>query len=291
MSEKRLPDARAALASLRTNGNQFETVPLAPRPLGGVTFPHPRDGNRPVEADPRVLAASGQIYLADERLRRAVHSAGGRTASLRAGADFLMQTFAQPRLVWGVSGYATIGYPCTSQADTLVALYRYLANNGRRPVLVCDGAAGAGVLGISGVLAAEHSIPTLGITPLQGMSTMAPRTHMLVYGDTYQQREVIVGLVPDILVIVGGGPGAQREGVATLNSGGRVLLLDDPRNSSIPWRTVPEMALAVREKRMLVRGKLDEIPAAASELRDVAVRTMRSFRDSRLRAIRRRFGI
>lgn len=290
MSEASLPSAHDALASLRANGNQFKTVPLAPRPMGGVTFLHPRNGERPVAADPRVLAATGQFYIANEVLRHAVHRAGGRTNSLRAAAEFMSQLFAQPRLIWGVSGFATIGYPCGLQADQLTALYRYLAVDRRRPVLVCDGAAGAGVLGISGVLAAECGIQTLGVTPLQGMSTMAPRDHMLVYGDTYQQREAIVGLLPDILVIVGGGVGAQREGVATLNSGGRVLLIDDLVNSSIPWPTVPEMALAVREKRMLICGKLDEIPTYAERLRVAARKLAPTFRPNRLVALRRRFG-
>lgn len=289
MSVKRLPSAQVALASLRENGNQFQTVPLVPEPMEGVTYLHAKKGVRAVEADPRVLAATGQFYVANEMLRRAIHQKGGRVESLQSGVSFIKQAYAQRRVVWGVSGFASIGYPCNVQADQLAVFYDYLASQ-HRDAIVCDGAAGAGVLGISGVMAEARGITTLGVTPLQGMSTMAPRTHMLVYGDTYQQREVIVGLLPDILVIVGGGPGAEREGVATLKSGGRVLLLDDPDNSSIPWRAVPEMMQAVGEKRMLVRGQLDEIVGAASELHAVAARAVRGLRPARFTELRRRFA-
>lgn len=290
MSETSLPSARAALASLRANGNQFETVPLAPRPLGGVTFLHPRDGRRAVAADSRVLAATGQFYAGNEKLRGAIQAAGGRAASLRAAASLVQRAFAQPLLVWGVSGFATIGYPCSGETDALEVLYRYLAAGRRRPFAVCDGAAGAGVLGINGVLAATHGIDTVGVTPLQGMSTMAPRTHMLVYGDTYQQREVIIGLLSDVLVVDGGGLGAQREALATLNAGGRVLSLGEPNEDITPWRSVPEIALALREQRMLICPKLDEIPAYAERVRDAAARTIRAFRPSRLVALHRRLS-
>jgi len=289
MSVKKLPSAQVALASLRKNGNQFQTAPLVPQPMGGVTYLHPKKGVRAVEADSRVLAATGQFYAANETLRHAIQQNGGRAEPLQFGTSFIKQMYALRRVVWGVSGFASIGYPCSVQADQLAVFYDYLASC-HRDAIVCDGAAGAGVLGISGVMAEERGITTLGVTPLQGMSTMAPRTHMVVYGDTYQQREVIVGLLPDILVIFGGGPGSEREGVATLEGGGRVLLVDDPDHSSIPWRTVPQMLQAVGEKRMLVCGGLDEIAAAARKLHASAAHTVRSLRPTRFSALRHHFA-
>ncbi|HJP81820.1 MAG TPA: hypothetical protein VJ841_05480 [Candidatus Saccharimonadales bacterium] len=284
MSKASLPSAKTALASLRKNGNQFEAVPLVPEPLGGVTYPH-HGSDRTVAADPRVLRATGRVYVADRTLRIAVHEAGGKTDSLLAGAAFLARVFAQPRLIWGVSGYASIGISCTHQADLLEAFYHHLTTNQRGTALVSDGAAGAGVLGISGVLAAEHNIPTFGVSPLEGMSTMAPRDHMVIYGNTYQEREKIVGLVPDLLLIVGGGDGSRREGVAALEAGSRVLLLD----SNIPWRTVPKMRDAVHSGKLLVRSRIDEIPAAATQLQDAALPTMAAARRARLGAIRHHF--
>lgn len=257
---------------------------MVPEPLGGVTYPH-NEGDRIVTADPRVLRATGRFYVADETLRAAVRMAGGWATSLLAGVAFLERVFAQPRLVWGVSGYASIGFSCGPQADLLETLYDYLATSCQHPELVVDGAAGAGVLGISGVLAAKQGIPTLGITPLEGMSSMASRDYMVVYGNTYQDREKIVGLVPDILVIVGGGIGSLREGIEALGAGSRVLLLD----SNIDWPNVPKMRHAVRRGQMLVRSHCDQIPAAVAELQDGILQTATTARRARLAAIRHHF--
>jgi predicted Rossmann-fold nucleotide-binding protein len=263
--------------------------------MGGVTFQHPREGVRPVQADSRVLRATGQLYMANETLRGAVHRAGGRTSSLRAAADLVEQTFAQPKLVWGVSGFASIGHPCGAQVDGLERLYRYLAVARRKPVLVCDGGTGAGALAISSVLASEHRITTLGVSPLQGLSSMSPRDHMFVYGQTYQDREVIVGLLPDVLVVFDGGDGSKREAIAAAKGGSRILLVTqtgdnrDPKLLVNSWQSDPDLALAVREKRMIICDSLDGIAAAAEEQRVVAVRSARTFRPTRLAAIRRRF--
>lgn len=297
MSEASLPGAQAALASLREDGNYFGTTPVAPQTIGGVTYLHPTEGNRSVAADPRVLRAIGHLYAADETLRRVVQATGPRTSSLHAAADFVNQMYSQPRLVWGVSGFASIGPSCGLQADGLERLYRYLSNEHRRPVMVTDGGSGAGVLAISAVLAGACSIQTLGVSPLQGLSSMSPRNRMVVYGDTYENREVIVGLLPDVLVVFDGGKGSMGEAIAAVKAGVRVLLVSQTGNNRDPkllinmWRADPHLALAVREKRMTICKSVDDIPAYAEAHRAIAVRTARSFRPSRLAVIRRRFGV
>lgn len=297
MSEASLPSARAALASLREDGNYFGTAPAAPQTIGGVTYLHPTDGNRPVAADPRVLRGIDQVYVANETLRRVIQATGSETGSLRAAADLMHRLYAQPRLIWGVSGFASIGYPCVAQANGLERLYGYLAVDRRKPVLVTDGGSGAGALAISAVLAATRRIETLGVSPLQGLASMSPRTHMVVYGDTYRDREVIVGLLPDILVIFDGGEGSMREAVAAVRAGVRVLLVSQTGNNRDPrllinlWRTHDDLSRAVREKRMTICTSLDEIATYAEQHRVIATRTARTFRPSRLVAVRRRFRV
>lgn len=288
MSEILLPSAETALSSLRKNGDQFATSPLVPQRLGRTTYLHPRDGVRPVEADPRVLRAIGHTYTNSKELRRAIMVVGGETNKPVPLLTSLEATYRGPRLVWSVSGFASIGHPCLAQANLLEALYRYLAIGYNRPALVCDGAAGAGVLGINGVLAAQHGIPTLGVTPLQGMSTMAPRKHMLVYGDTYQDREIIIGLLADILVVCGGGDGTLREAIATLLSGGYVLALGEPDESIAAWRGVPEIdkALNDKDKRMFICPSISEIAAFAEHVSKLAKTTMDAFRPQKLEHVK-----
>lgn len=290
MAKTSLPSADVALASLRENGNQFAEVPLAPQPLGGLTFPHPEGEERQLAVDPRVLAEIGKFFTRDSELRRALRQAGGQTDTLQSGMQKLQMFFGRSRLIWGVSGFASVGFSCHIHVDRLEWLYRYLATEACRPSIVCDGGVGAGVLGASAVLAQRYNLPTLGVIPLQGLASMAPRSFMLQYGASYEERQVIVGLLPDILAIAGGGNGALDEGLTTLKYGGCVLLLDDPERSSIGWQRVPEMVKAIDDGRMIVCGAFDQIAESAEKLRAMAARNARIFRPQRWVALRAHFA-
>lgn len=256
MSVRNLPDAAAALVSLRAHGNQFSTSPLAPQPLGGLTYKHPTRGDRPVRYDARVLAATGVIYCSSRRAREALDAVGGRTRSMYHITDQLERLKTKPELVWSVSGYASIDQDCSREAAILEEVYKAFRSPANQPALVCDGAAGAGVLGINGVLAQREGIPNLGITPYQGISSMAPRQHMIVYGDTYRNREVIVGSIGDVLLVAGGGEGALRELRAAEAAGCVMVLLGQysTRKDSLAqtWQKHKKLTNAQSEGRLII---------------------------------------
>lgn len=257
-----LPEADEAYRSLCANGDQFATAPLKPETIEGVAYHHPRRGTLPVLADSRVIDATGMFYVQDGALREALQGFGAQAMDLKVGVEVMAQYYEENRLILGVSGFASTGYPCKAQAEMLSALYRHLAATSR-PAIVCDGATGAGVLGLNGLLAARYGIPSFGVSALEGLSSMAPRNHLMVYGDTYRDREVVVGLLSDVLVCVDGGDGAKRECLWAVRNGGSVLLLmseaSDISTLGASWQQEPELVDAFREKRLVFCRSMAEI--------------------------------
>lgn len=258
MSDKDLPSVEDAYRSLRDYGDQFLTAPLVPQPLSGVMFSHPRHGVIEAKADPRVLAACERMYTNNERLMVALSGRCGLVCMQEDALAMLSGHFSLPQLVVGVSGFASRGYSCVAVASALSVAYGCLWTIPEyTPSLVCDGATGAGALGLSGVLAQSYGLPTLGFAALQGMSSMAPRTHMVVGGQTYQDREELVGSAPDLLLGFGGGKGTLNECLASLRAGGSVLSVQ-PHDS---WRKAMDGPW-VAEGRLVFCDSDDQIPEA-----------------------------
>jgi hypothetical protein len=268
MPEDPLPTADTAYQWLCTRGTQFDEDFVARNtfPLAGLGYRHLRDGWTTIAANRKVLAATGRIYAKDIILRRALAEHGARTAEMDDARRLVWQYVASDGLVWGFSGFATPGYSYELEAKGIIALHDHLARIGNKPVLVTDGGGGAGILGLSGVLAAQQGIPTLGLTPYQGVARMAPRDHTIVWGQTYADREVLVGLLPDVLVCVGGGDGACRECQVALRHNGVVLLLAlrdyGPLSLPATYAEFPGMQHAAKEGRLIVCRTLADIPAS-----------------------------
>lgn len=151
-----------------------------------------------------------------------------------------------------------------------------------------DGGSGAGVLALSGLLAAQYHALTLGFTPLEGIASMSPRDLMVILKQfrTYQEREVLVGTLPDVIVAVGGGEGARRECEHTLRHGGYALMLNlkdaGPTSLMRTWRSSPIMVEAYSAKphrRLRFCRSIDAIPDAIDEL--LAILSPQAMADSR----------
>lgn len=130
-----------------------------------------------------------------------------------------------------------------------------------------------------------HDIPTLGVSPLQGLRKMAPRTHMLIYGDTYVDRQIIVGVLSDVLICVEGGDGTKQECLTALRHGAHVVLLafsQDPRLLGGSWRTEPEMLAAEADGRLVVCHSPNDIYGQLEQARRRALRTLYRSRARRL---------
>lgn len=271
VSEYSLPLAEHAYRLLCEKGEQFDDTAGPLEQLADLSYRHPVRGRVALAARRTVLEATNWVHLRDKVLARELRSHGARTASLHNVLRVVHSAFAQPEVVWGVSGFATPGHDSSVEAEALSALYHHLATGGTLPPLVTDGGASVGVLGLNGIIAAQHKVPTLGFTPLQGIASMGVRTHTVVWGDLYRDREVLVGLVPDALACVAGGDGARRECQTTLRYGGVVLLvkLRDYHPESFPaaYESFPDIAEAIANGRFFVCESLEDLPERIAQVR------------------------
>jgi predicted Rossmann-fold nucleotide-binding protein len=263
MAPLKLPDDEESYRLLCERGEQVPATWRRIESLNGLTYEHPCRGRLEVMVDRAALAHAGRVYAGSNALRGALRERGASTATLIEVTRLVGRHLSTDTLVWGFSGYATAGYPCDVEAHSLAELYRYLSQLRTKPVLVVDGGVSTGVLGLNGVIAKQHQITTLGFIPLQGLGAMAPRDHVVVWGDTYQDREILVGTLPDILICVGGGAGTRRECQAALSNGSVVLLLAPrnygPSSLSETYQGFSEMTQAMSEHRLFVCGQDDSM--------------------------------
>lgn len=259
-----LPNLQQAYDLLRTQGEQFPG-PRAITPLDDLTFDHPRKGAVTIGIDEAALSRQGMIYTGDPAMRSALGERNIATNDLRAVGRVIENCIQQDGRIWGFSGYATGGYSYETEAEGLSKLYEHLAENDNKPALTVDGGVSAGNLGLSGVIASMHNVPTIGMIPRQGLASVGIRDHLVVWGNTYKDREVLIGTAPDVLVCIGGGEGTQRECQAALRWGTPILLLalsEEYAPNSLPstYKTFPEMVAAIDGETMVVCRSMDAIP-------------------------------
>lgn len=216
-------------------------------------------------------------------------------ASLVQANRLIQVQLSSPGLILGVSGYASIGHPCDIEAQVLGMVYGRLLGrrSGIKPVAVWDGASAAGVLGLNGMFARDYRLPAFGITPLQGIASMAPRRHMVVYGQTYRDREILVGAMPDLLVCDGGGEGAGRECVHAIQHGVPVLLIIPEEKDTGPdslartWQQYPDLVSARGKGQLIVCKSIGALPGCIDEAAVLGLHLGSRSRARRKRAIAR----
>jgi len=292
MSNEVLPTVAEAYISLCKQGDQFTNTPLAATPLGALTYEHPEDGTRLVAADDRVLAATGRLYVANEGLNQALRSRNANVAPMGEAARLIEQHLTGDRMVWGTVGYASGGFDLTIEGEGMQRLYEYaVADDRRRPSLLVDGGSSVGVLGLNGVLAKKYGIPTLGFTPVQGIAKMAPRDHVVVWGDLYPARQILVGSTPDIVFCWGGGPGAQMECIYALKKRSVVVLmsLGDYGSEALlhTYQSVRVMRRAAKKGRLIICETVDDIPARVDAAMKMCARKSLARRPARIRTVRK----
>jgi len=220
----RLPNAEQALALLSRQGRHFPEADRMLRGLSAVTY-RDRHGTHPVSLDTHALTGTGHFYANNPELAALAASLGPRLGG-RANAILPTIRMAQSNgMVWGFSGFAMPGHPYRIEMQGMTELLTMLLNMGQLPSLLCDGGVSDGILGLAGVLAKHFGVPSLGYAPLEGLASIGPRDLLVAHKHTYQQREILVGITPDVLVCVGGGPGSQRECEKAIQNGGIVVLL------------------------------------------------------------------
>lgn len=196
-----LPTFQAALGNLRRTG---EMLPPYTCPELDVTYEHPRKGSLPIAIDDRVLPAVGTLYTNNRALGEAVRSKfDHQTRTLAHAQAILLDALQVSAPVWGFAGYTGTGIGYDTEAAGIGKFYRHLGQLKYKPKLIVDGGVSTGVLGLSSIFAKSLHIPTLGFIPFKGLSSIGPRTHMVVCGATYPNRQVAVAAASDILVCWG----------------------------------------------------------------------------------------
>jgi hypothetical protein len=243
-----------------------------------------------IEVDGQVLPHLGRIYTDSIELQNVLQRYAARTALLSSAHRLVKGYLTGKRLVWGFSGYATPGFDYGVESRGMTQLYRQLTEMDHQPALSIDGGVSAGVLGLNGIIAKEHRVTTLGCIPFEGLTSISARDHMVVWGDTYRDREVLVGTLPDVLVCVGGGDGTRRECQAALRQGSVAILLalSDYGPASLPetHQNFPEMSSAAHDERLIICRSEQDIPASIEAAVEAATRTSSIGRPARLQTIR-----
>lgn len=277
----------AAYVSLCRSG-QLATESM-PHRLGNLTFRHPNEGVHPVMIDRETLRQCSNIY-ARPSVRNALREFSMQTKLYPAAIRLIEAFFGQQQLIWGVSGFASVEYNYTEEGRGLSELYSYLGGE-QQPSLVVDGGVAQGVLGLNGVLAALRGIPSFGCIPLQGLASLGQREHLLVWGNTYRDREILVGSLPDILVCVGGGPGTIRECLHALEHGSVVLILGlkayGPGTLPQSYFANEKMREAITQGRLLVCDSLSTLPEKAQQAWEAGQLYARLSRTKRLPIVRK----
>lgn len=273
MQRNDLPTVEQAYNLLCAQGDQFGKRPSASL-LEGLSYEHPSKGQRDITIDGQVLSIARLVYAGDPALGHALQQQGVHTAPLSDAISLFAQHFVSDSTVWGFSGYATPGHNYGVEARGMAALYDHLVAIGEKPGLTIDGGVSAGILGLNGVLAQAYGVASLGFIPLQGLASVGTRDYVVVKGNTYADREELVGVTPDILCVWGGADGARRECQATLRNGGVALIvaLKDYGSASLPstYHQFAEMQSAMSEGRLIVCRTLKDIPACVDAVLEVS---------------------
>jgi predicted Rossmann-fold nucleotide-binding protein len=263
MTSGKLSDYMTALDLLCAQGEQFPA--LTRRASGRDTmFRHPTGEREPVAIDRFALSGTGVVY-ADGDMRQRFTTYGKPPVVTSRAVATIRSVFPTGRLVWGFSGFATAGYSYEAEAKGMSALLTALEASQQQPALIVDGGVSSGVVGLSGVLARRHRIPSIGFIPKQGLARFGPRDHLVVKTDTYAERERLVGTAPDVLVCVGGGDGARRECQAALENGSVVvvLALKSYGVASLDAIYVNAMLPVLGERRLFLCESVDDVPRVA----------------------------
>jgi len=280
-------DLQPAYDSLCYQGEQF-VEPHETTQLEGLTFAHPKKGDVPIKIDKEVLASQGTLYVGDSALRHALH-ARDIEADGYENAMYLLSSHLDAKaekLVWGFSGYATGGidpetkkpYGYAEEAQSLLTLYNYLNEEGKAPGLAVDGGVSEGFLALNSVVAASANVPTLGFIPKQGLKSVGIRDHMVVAGETYQDREALVATA-DVLVFAGGAVGTTRECIQAVRNGAAALVLwhEKYRDDALPNAFLQHKDLreAFGNRRLAVCKSPEEIPEKVDQVLQVDMKASR----------------
>jgi len=212
---------------------------------------------------PTVIAPRADVYNALTQVR------SGET--LQDAGPFIQEKLTGAGLIIGFSGYGTEGYAYHTEAAGIEAIHQICDQAGLPIDAVVDGGTGYGVPGLSGMVAQAMERHAIGVVPVRGARGASPRdTLVVVDGDDFGDEAPAIGLMADVLVVMGGGPNAEKELKAAVASGGLAViagLKDYPPVSLVNTFDQDELfANAYEDGQLTVCGNIDELTTQITRL-------------------------
>ena len=253
------------------------------------------DGEQhPVSIDSRVLGLSGLAYAGNQELRDALLANGAREVlDMGYAANIFSHAYENKKVIIGFSGFTGHGSPgkpldYAAEATGITEIYSFLSTIDR-PALSIDGGIRTGVLGLNAIIARQFGIDSVGFVSLQGLKKVAPHMDLIVYGDTCENRQELVGVSPDLLVVEGGKKGTESECEAAIKYGS-VVLLNNVRyyaDDAFPrtFRNLPHLAEAEQNGQLIVREYGDNSVIKIAQAYDRAMDQAIANRSGRLDVI------
>lgn len=217
-----MPSLDQQIEMLAATGDQFlpEERRACRQPLAGVYL-----GDQQAQYDARIISKIPHIIVPRADVYRALCPVRPADALTTMYADMTVDTLMNSEeLIIGFSGYGTgDGRNYREEREGIEQLFQHCAS-GELPVSsVVDGGTGYGIPGLSGALAQKYGLETVGFAPLRSLRGAAPRDTLAVVGEEFGDEAEVLGATPDVLLVFGGGPNAEKEVFASMAAGSLVI--------------------------------------------------------------------
>lgn len=278
------------IALLRTTGNQFTDQKNSRVPLPGITYTNWRRNQVPAIFDPYItIHGIGELHARDPKVQFELDRYRKRSPS-ESLTTFLQEKLKRTGLIIGFSGYASDGFHYEAETEGIQAVLQASKRQGIPIDLIVDGGTSLGIPGLSGLLAQQESIATLGCIPLEGLRSVGVRDTTIVLGETYGDETHAIGTIPDILIVLGGGPNAAKEYQTALNAGNIVLMVhlkEYPSNSLInTFESLPGTQDAIQQGKVIVCNNLESIGEFFASIDDLKMKEVHKNRNNKTQMIK-----
>lgn len=229
-----LPSLDEQLELVRTTGNQFDPDERRARrlPIPGVML-EGDDGELELALyDAGVVPTIPNMVVSSNGLCHALQELRPDHPTSKSAGSFVLGMFFRSELIIGFSGYGTgtdpggKRYSYEAECDGMNELFDALQEVELPVSHVVDGGTGYGVPALSGLIAQQRGLKTVGYSPARSLRGIASRDTSVIVGKEFGDEAIALGSTPDMLFVLGGGPNAEKEIEAALAVGSRIMQLN-----------------------------------------------------------------
>lgn len=236
---------------------------------------------KPALYDSTVLPHVGQLIVPSKEVFSALAPVRDGRPIVRRAQTSLDGWFKEEGLIVGFSGYGSGGYPYEDAYEGMTSVFEAFRKASLPVARVVDGGTGFGVPGLSGMLAAQQNIGTIGVAPLRSLRGIAPRTDLLVTGEQFGDEAVTLGSLSDLLIAFGGAKITIEEMETAMARGSSVIVaaIKDYKNAPVVQRARQLKSNIVRTSR--ASSKLSICHSIEHIEEEVAAHTLTALQASR----------